>query len=313
MLHLMQSLDRRWIYLILSIVLIVALIVGKPVKPVVLPSVQSLFDAVEKAPAGPTDGKIILVSTTFANNTIGENGNQARAVFRHLMLRHKRFAVLAVSEPVGAEIGRIIPTSLAKRYGYVYGRDWIDFGYQVGTLAFFKSFPLDIPGNVKVDAVNHKPLDQYEIMRGIKTIQDNVALHIELTASASLFDWMMIVQPMTRPRLKIGYGCTGVMAAEAYPYLDSGQLIGMLPGLKGAADYERLVDELEMRLKPGITADQLSFASIPRISLYHSARYLMFAQNAAHIFVILLIILGNLGMFLTKRQAKPVSKEAAND
>jgi len=313
MLHLLQSLDRRWIYLLLSAVLIVTLILGKPVKPVVLPSVQQLYDAVEAAPAGPDDGKIILVSTTFANNTVGENGNQARAIIRHLMMRHKRFAVLAVSEPVGAEIARIIPASLAKRYGYVYGKDWISFGYQIGTLAFYKSFPLDIQKTVKVDAVHHRPLGEYEIMKGIKTVQDNVALHIEISASSSLADWLMVVQPMTRPRLKIGYGCTGVMATEAYPYLDSGQIVGMLPGLKGAADYEQLVDELEMKLHPGLQQKDITFPSIPRIGLYHSARHLMFAQNAAHILVILLIILGNVGMFLVKRQPKPAAKEAAND
>jgi len=313
MLHLLQSMDRRWIYLLLSVVLIVALIVGKPVKPVVLPSVQQLYDVIEAAPAGPEDGKIILIGTTFAANTVGENGNQARAIIRHLMMRQKRFAVMAVGEPVGAEIGRIIPASLAKRYGYEYGRDWIAFGYQLNNLAFYKSFPLDIQKTIKVDAVNHKPLGSYEIMQGIKTVQDNVALHVELSASSSLSDWLMIVQPMTRPRLKIGYGCTGVMATEAYPYLDSGQLVGMLPGLKGAADYEQLVDELEMRLTPGLQAEQITFPSIPRIGLYHSARHLMFAQNAAHILIILLIILGNVGMFLMKRQPKPAAKEAAND
>lgn len=313
MLHLLQSMDRRWIYLLLSVVLIVALIKGKPVKPVVLPSVQQLYDAVEAAPAGPGDGKIILIGTTFAANTIGENGNQARALIRHLMMRKKRFAVMAVSEPVGAEIGRIIPASLAERYGYEYGKDWIAFGYQIGTLAFFKSFPQDIQKTIKVDAVHQKPLSSYEIMQGIKTVQDDVAMHIELSASASLGDWLMIVQPMTKPRLKIGYGCTGVMATEAYPFLDSGQLVGMMPGLKGAADYERLVDELEMKLNPGLKAEEIVFPSIPRIGLYRSARHLMFAQSAAHILIILLIVLGNIGMFLAKRQPKSAAKEAAND
>jgi len=40
----------------------------------------------------------------------------------------------------------------------------------------------------------------------------------------------------------VAVGVTAVMAADLYPYLQSGQLVGMLAGLKGAAEYEKLVD-----------------------------------------------------------------------
>jgi hypothetical protein len=308
----LQSLDRRWIYLLLSIVLITALIVGKLEKPVVQLPARQLFDAVEASPAGADDDKIILVGTTFSFNTIGESGNQARAILRHLMLTKKRFAVMSV-EPVGAEIGKIITTKLAEEYNYEYGKDWIFFGYQLGTLAFFKSFPQDIPGTVKIDGIQGNPITDFTafpIMRRVKTIKD-VDMHIEITASASVFDWLQIVQPVTKPRLKIGYACTGVMAAEAYPYLDSGQMVGMLPGLKGAADYEQLVEEREKDF-PEVKADaSTSLASIPRIGLYRTARHLMFAQGSAHVLIILFIILGNIGYFLARR--KPRSKEAMDE
>ena len=32
------------------------------------------------------------------------------------------------------------------------------------------------------------------------------------------------------------------MAPEAYPYLDSRQLVGLLTGMRGAAEYEQLID-----------------------------------------------------------------------
>jgi len=303
----LQSLDRQWIYLLLSIVLIAALILGKLEKPVVQLPARQLFDAVEASPSGPEGDKIILVATTFSYNTVGESGNQARAILRHLMLAKKRFAVMSV-EPVGSDIGKIITTKLAKEYNYEYGKDWIFFGYQLGTLAFFKSFPQDIPGTVKVDGIQKKPITDFEIMKRVKTIKD-VDMHIEITASASVFDWLQVVQPITKPRLKIGYACTGVMAAEAYPYLDSGQMVGMLPGLKGAADYEQLVEEREKDF-PEVKADA-SLASIPRIGLYRTARHLMFAQGAAHVLIILFIILGNVGYFLARR--KPRSKEAMDE
>ena len=39
-------------------------------------------------------------------------------------------------------------------------------------------------------------------------------------------------------------GVTGVMASDYYPYLQSRQIFGLLPGVKGAAEYERLLDQL---------------------------------------------------------------------
>ena len=306
----LQTLDRRWIYLMLAATLVISLLLGKPVTPIVLPSVQQLYDAIEQAKAGPGDGKIILVGATFAANTIGENGNQLRAVLRHLMIRHKRFAIIAVSEPQGAKLGRQIATALADHYGYKYGVDWIDFGYNVGTLAFFKSLPNDIPGTIPHDA-HGKPLRDFPIMRGIKTVQQNVAMEIEVTASSSVFDWISYVQSATQPRLKIGYCPTGVMATEAYSYLDSGQMVGMLPGLKGAADYELLVDQLEER---EIAAGRLKGPAFNPLqaqgNLTQSARQLMFTQNAAHMIIILFIILGNIGLLLTRRYARSAPKEA---
>ena len=64
--------------------------------------------------------------------------------------------------------------------------------------------------------------------------------------------------------------CTGVMAPEAYPFLDSGQLVGMLTGMRGAAEYEILLHSPGF----GVTA--------------------MAGQSAAHLFILALIALGNL-------------------
>ncbi|HEY3415243.1 MAG TPA: hypothetical protein VGM23_00035 [Armatimonadota bacterium] len=303
----LQTIDRRWIYLILALALIISLILGKQENPIVLPSVKQLYDAVEQAPAGQGEGKIITIGMTFSPSTIGESGNQARAIVRHMFLAHKRFAIISIGEAQGADISLRIVQDIADQYGAVYGVDWIAFGFQPNSLATFKALPQDITGVVKRDALEEKPTASFPIMHGIKNIKD-VALHIEITASASLFDWIQIVQPMTSPRLKIGYACTGVMAAEAYPLLDSGQVTGMLPGLKGAADYEKLVDDKEKAERDaGMTTVTFHTEGNKRYPLLAtSARQLMFTQGWAHIVIILFIALGNIGLLLanlSKRRA----------
>ena len=139
-----------------------------------------------------------------------------------------------------------------------------------------------------------------------------MALLVENTTYGNIGDWFAYVQPLSSPRLKIGYGPTGVMAAEAYPYLDSKQLCGMMPGLKGAADYEKLVDVLETKeLKAGhIAHPEISAEKISSIQAFPpAARKLMFAQSTAHIVIILFILLGNLGLLLSRRLAKKTARK----
>lgn len=291
-----QSIDRRWIYVILIVSLVVSLYIGKQTSPIVMEPTQKLYDAVESAPAGPGEGKIILLGLTFSPSTLAESGNQARALVRHLILSNKRFAIIAL-EPNGAILGTAIVQDVTKQYGYRYGEDWISFGYHPGVTGFFTGFPRNIPGTVKKDAIEGKPIGEFPIMRGVQTI-DDVSLFVDITASASIFSWITLVQG--RYPLQIGYATTGVMVAEAYPFLDSGQIVGMLPGLKGAADYEMLVDTREEALVTAGTLSQRYDHTQSSVQIA-PARVLMFSQSTAHLVIILFIIIGNVGLLAARR------------
>ena len=71
-------------------------------------------------------------------------------------------------------------------------------------------------------------------------------------------------------------GVTGVVAPDLYPYLQSGQLAGMIGGLKGASEYESLI---------GVKG--LATRGMP-------------AQSTAHILIILLIVVGSISEFIIK-------------
>jgi hypothetical protein len=89
------------------------------------------------------------------------------------------------------------------------------------------------------------------------------------------------VQYFSRPDkspLPLLYCPTSIMAPEAYPMLRSGQLKGMLSGLKGAIEYEVLLKE------PG-------FATSASASL-----------SWAHFMIIVLVIVGNIGMLLERKR-----------
>jgi hypothetical protein len=67
------------------------------------------------------------------------------------------------------------------------------------------------------------------------------------------------------------------MATDYYPYLSSGQLLGLIGGMKGAAEYERLM------------------------SISGDARRGMDAQSMVHVIIVLLVVLGNVALFASRR------------
>jgi tetrahydromethanopterin S-methyltransferase subunit D len=70
------------------------------------------------------------------------------------------------------------------------------------------------------------------------------------------------------------------MAPKLYAYLQSGQMTGLLGGMKGAAAYEQLVNE------PGTATKGMA------------------AQSLVHLFIIASVIVGNAVFFLNKRKRR---------
>ncbi|GEM_PF-333304 len=299
-----QKIDRRWVYIALAIMLIFSLnssFVEKPSKTGA--QAQQLYDEIENLPKD----KLVFISVTFSSSTLPENGNQMRAVIRHLALKKQPYAIISF-EQQGATNASAIGKDVATQYNLEYGKDYIDMGYNIRTLAFIFSFLDDINKTIKVDALNKKPIKDYPIMKNIKGLKDNnIGMLIEFTASASLGDWIQFVQPKTNPPLKIGYACTNVMSSDGFPLLDSKQICGMLIGLKGASDYENLVNVKEATVTD-LRYDPRSKITDIEQTISASALKLMTTQSNAHLIIIILILIGNIGYFVTRKQ-KPVLPE----
>lgn len=274
-----QNIDRRILYLLLALVLSAPFLLRVPVpNAVVSPQAHSFYNTIEEIASDPVRSKkLIILCPNYAAGTIAENQTQTEAVMRHLMKRHLKFAIFCFSDPQGRELTGNAARSMEKKYGYEYGRDYVNWGYRPGdaVVLLLKSAVRDIPGTFKTD-VNHTPLDQMPVMAGIKTVDDIGAI-IEIASSSTLGYWLTYYQRTGKEPIPTLYCPTAVMAPEAYPFLKSGQLQGMLVGLKGAIEYEGLIGE------PG-------FATSASASLLY-----------AHFLIIALIVLGNLGMFAQKR------------
>ncbi|KPJ49054.1 hypothetical protein AMJ40_06385, partial [candidate division TA06 bacterium DG_26] len=110
---------------------------------------------------------------------------------------------------------------------------------------------------------------------------DDIALVVTISGSSIPESWISYAH--SRYGQLIASGVTAVMAADFYPYLQTGQFIGMLGGLKGASEYEILVE------RAGFSRER------------KTATIGMDSQSVVHLVIIVFIVLGNLAYFASRR------------
>jgi hypothetical protein len=219
---------------------------------------------VEKLPPD----RIVLLSCNWEAGTKAESQPQTVALVRHLLRRRIPFAMLSVAYPTSPQIAQDAVTQAIREEGHgTYGVDYCNLGYRVFITPWLQALARDIPSAVSTDW-HQTPLRELPMMRGVKTFQNDVSLLVDITGSSTIVPWITFVHAPTG--VPIGLACTAVMAPEMYPYLDSRQLVGMLTGMRGAAEYEQLIKSPGF----GVTA--------------------MAGQSFAHLFILILIALGNL-------------------
>jgi hypothetical protein len=295
LLNRLQSIDNRLLYLFLAVVVSIPLIFTIPGgAAVVLPQSRSFFRSVERVADDPVEQKkLVIVSFSFSASTATENLTQAEAVMRHLMARKMKIALFSFSDPQGRDLAQTLADRLAPEYGYQYGRDYVNWGFKAGDPGpNLKALSRDIPGTIGKD-IKGTPLPRIPVMQGIRSVAD-VAMVIEIASVASIEAWLGYFAATGEGRVPVNYGCTAVMAPEAFPFLKSGQISGLLNGLTGAGEYEALILEAGYAKAPGFgirASTSLSFA---------------------HFLIIFLIVISNVSMIALRRQQAAAAARRAS-
>jgi len=278
----LQNLDRRVLYALLAVAVSLPFVLPmRGVKPVILPQTAGYYETIERVAADPVASKkLVLLAADFSSSTATENLNQYEATMRHVMRRKLRFAILSISDPQGRELGQQTAEKLAPEFGYIYGRDYVNWGYKAGDAALnLKALVRDIPGTIGKD-IRGTPLASVPVMSGVTDV-DDISVVAEHASSQTLEQWLAYFRggDVGEP-VPVLYACTAVMAPEAFPYLKSGQLQGLLNGLKGAAEYESMLGHDGFATR---ASNSLSFA---------------------HFLILLLLLVGNGSMLLARRGAQ---------
>ncbi len=352
----LTNIDRRWIYLLMAVVVVLPLFFSFSVKVKPTKTVNMLYDFIENLEPGNT----ILLAFDYSPDSLAELNPMGKAVVYHAFKKGIRVMGIALAWPSAAGLGLDVIQSQAfkinleimdeklkeldtldeiKKYKedkgltddevhfrimklaagifernqgdidlfpelmeilratggadefepfkeemILSGVDYTYFGYKPGYVSIMLGMGKDMVSTLNTD-YRSISLMKYEMFNSntnkIKNYED-VSLVVDLAAGGSVAAWVVYVN--TKFGRPVAAGVTAVMAADYYPYIQSGQLIGLLNGMRGAADYETL----NMRHFPDTAGPGKGLGG-------------MASQTWAHIMILVFILLGNIGYFVTKK------------
>ena len=276
-LGMLANMDRRWIFVALF-----ATVIGVQLAPVgdtdvaVTKESKSLFEAIE----GLKEGDPLLISFDFDPGSKPELYPAARSVLKHAFEKKLRIVTMGLWVSGTGLAATIVQDVAAEHYGSReeaekhYGTDYVFLGWRPGLFAVIIELGEGIQATYDTEFYGRSTND-LPVLQGVDKLKD-FELVVTLSAgSPGMEDWIQFGQG--KYGIKLGGAVTAVAAPGMLTFFKSGQLSGLLSGMKGAAEYEKLMKN------PG-------YAHLGLKSL-----------NWLHMLVIVLILFSNVVYFLSKR------------
>lgn len=262
----------RWIiFVLLSLAILIPLLLADKIilpKPSPFRVVKNIYDKIDSLP----EGSPVIFSVDFDPSSEGELRPMTLALLRHCFRKNLRVIGMTIWGPQAAPVMGKIFTQAAQEYNKKDGIDYALMPYKPGfgtillliSQDFFNAYSKDYKGN---------KARELPVFKGIKSLKD-FSFAMCISAGNAVDVW--IIYGKEKGKMPFAAGCTAVMATDYYPFLQSKQVLGLLGGLNAAYQYETLINKPE-RAEEG-----------------------MKAQTVIHIFLVILIILGNIIYFTTK-------------
>ena len=281
----MLSLDRRWIFLfvLVSVATPIILPIGLPVTT--SGSTRAAFEYIENL----KPGDYVWLSFDYGPSSAPENDPMAEAFMRQCFLKRLRVIVTALYPLGGLGLANTSVARIAAEFPDLkYGEDYVNLGYKDGAAAVMRRLGQDISGAFPTDQ-SGTPLSRIPMMQGIHDIRQ---VKLVFTAATGLIGEYWITQVHSQVGTPVIIGPTAVSAPKYYAFLNSGQLEGMLSGMKGAAEYEKL-----------LRAAYPQLATFYRTTKGFTATKGMDGQTVIHTVILVFILLGNYA-YIRSRNAK---------
>lgn len=276
-----QHIDRRIIFLLIAGAVCIPLMLRPRFQDVPTPIVQSIFDTVESLPA---ESRVFL-SFDYGPDTAPELDPMATALVRHTMNRGHEITFFTLFPEGVGQIKKVTDNLLPAEFPEKsYGRDFVNLGYKAGQGGAINTMVVNFRTLVNADAEG-TPLDMLPMTADVDEMVD-YAIIISLTAGdPGLKEWIQFAGDIAG--IPVMGGGTAVVAPELYPYYPQ-QMVGLMGGLKGASEYESALME--------------RYPAYRNASMDATMR--MGPQVVTHVLIVLLVLLGNVTYFISRRSGK---------
>ncbi len=269
-------LDRRWIYLLIGTAVALPLFLHLEQKMEVTPEVNGLYRKMASLPAGSK----VLLACDYDPGTAAELQPMAVTFLKQAFTRHLRVIIMGLWPQGPQQADQALVDALRDPRVVAehpqYGVDYINLGFQSGNEVVIQRMGSGIPAVFPRDS-SGRLISQFPIMQGVEDF-NSIAFVFEISAgSPGTVEWVQFAGD--RFHAVIASGSTAVQVPQVYPYFPR-QMIGLLGGMKGAAEYEEAT---------GFPGKGMKF---------------MLSQSFAHIVVVLFIIVGNIAYFVSRRRNK---------
>lgn len=289
-LHVLTRLDRRWIFLLMAVSVLIPVLAQWQFPEVPTTPVIRVFEAIEALPPGSR----VLVSLDFGPDAAPELEPMALSLMWHCARKgHRQYLMTtwATGENlVQAYMNRALRPE--EWPDYRYGRDYVYLGYRAGNEVVIKTITTNLRAQFLADHFNTN-LNDLPVTRDVVSIRD---MDLILSISAGTPGSKEWIQYAATPcNIPIATGNTGIQTTTVYPYYPN-QMIGILGAIKGAAEYEALL----IRRYPDYAVKD----GQPRREFTRAIQR-MGPQLIAHCLVMSLIVLGNLVLLWQRRAGGP--------
>lgn len=266
----LMDIDVRYLYLVMVIAVSFPLLrpIGLPL--VITKEVRTTFDRVNSMVDA---GDIVLIDVDFDPSSAPELLPQLLAMGRHLLQKGAKIISFSMT-PGGFMYQREFTENIAqKEYGYKYGEDIVSLPYKAGNEAAYAAFGKDMKALYTEDYYG-RPLSSLPLWDKINTPKD--AKLVICFCSGDQAVWL-IRQVGQTTGVPVMNGTVSSSGAFMTPYWASGQLVGFVVGMSGAAEYELLSKN------PGRAAGAMD------------------GQSLGHILITLFVVLGNVGYYFDRK------------
>jgi len=260
----LADLPEQYIYMVLAVILIIPLLhpFGMPIP--ISWETEKFYEVIDSLEPGDT----IFYAFDAGSMTWMEQGLGAEIVMKHLLMKP---GIKIVGATIGAEGPMFWEQTLDKfdpsEYNKEYGTDIAWLGFFAGVETSCAALAGDLrEATAGIDAYGNS-LDSLDVMTDVNSA-DDFDLLVVLSWGGTWSNWMNQWQ-MPYDIDEYVIPLAGVVA-EMRPYIQSGQIKSIINGARGAAEYEILMGS------PGRAASGMD------------------AQSLGHIYVAILIIIGNI-------------------